>query len=171
MQRRRDAEIAQLRDALAHLMDVATAVQSYVWFVDKDIRLPASIPEEDFKKTGDFFKNAVFAAQRLRAIARIMPSDELSDLYVAVEKLIMKVVRGNQNANAPDPWHEDLRTQPDTLTRAINATTDEIKRLYETYPAELRSRLPRPAGWYHDPYQPWAQRYWDGQEWTEHTAS
>ncbi len=26
-----------------------------------------------------------------------------------------------------------------------------------------------PAGWYPDPTQPTYQRYWDGQQWTEHT--
>lgn len=27
-----------------------------------------------------------------------------------------------------------------------------------------------PAGWYPDPTQPGQQRYWDGAQWTEHTA-
>lgn len=27
-----------------------------------------------------------------------------------------------------------------------------------------------PAGWYPDPTQPGQQRYWDGTQWTEHTA-
>ncbi|MFL6182768.1 MAG: DUF2510 domain-containing protein [Actinomycetes bacterium] len=28
-----------------------------------------------------------------------------------------------------------------------------------------------PAGWYPDPNQPTSQRYWDGQNWTEHTST
>jgi hypothetical protein len=27
-----------------------------------------------------------------------------------------------------------------------------------------------PAGWYPDPYNQYAQRWWDGYRWTEHTA-
>lgn len=27
-----------------------------------------------------------------------------------------------------------------------------------------------PAGWFTDPYARFAQRYWDGTEWTEHVA-
>jgi hypothetical protein len=38
-QQRRDAEIAQMRDALTDLLDASTAVQSFAWFVDADARL------------------------------------------------------------------------------------------------------------------------------------
>ncbi len=31
-------------------------------------------------------------------------------------------------------------------------------------------RLRAPAGWYPDPGRPGGQRYWDGQQWTEHQA-
>jgi hypothetical protein len=46
-QRRRDAEIAQLRDALSDLLEAATAVQSFTWYVDKDTRLRTEISEEE----------------------------------------------------------------------------------------------------------------------------
>jgi len=29
---------------------------------------------------------------------------------------------------------------------------------------------PTPAGWYPDPWNPGGQRYWDGQQWTQHQA-
>jgi hypothetical protein len=126
-QRRRDAEITQLRDAQTDLL----AAQSYVWYVDKDVRLRTKIDVEDWHATREFVEPAVVSAQRLRAIARAMPSDELRDAYIAVERLIMKVIKGSDDPNAPDAWHEDVTgPQPDTITRAVNATADAIKRLY-----------------------------------------
>jgi hypothetical protein len=130
-QRRRDAEITQLRDAQTDLLAAATAVQSYVWYVDKDVRLRTKIDVEDWHATREFVEPAVVSAQRLRAIARAMPSDELRDAYIAVERLIMKVIKGSDDPNAPDAWHEDVTgPQPDTITRDVNATADAIKRLY-----------------------------------------
>lgn len=157
-QRRRDAEITQLRDAQNDLLDAASAVQSFAWYVDKETRLRTTISEEDWYENREFFESAVVAAGRLRAIAPSLPTDELHEKYMAVQRLIMDVVSGSDGDNPKDAWHEDLEQQPDTITRAINATASEIKRLYETYPSELPSQLLRPAGWYPDPYQPWAQR-------------
>ncbi|MGB3896318.1 MAG: hypothetical protein WA942_18980 [Mycolicibacter sinensis] len=139
-------------------MDAASAVQSFAWYVDKETRLRTTISEEDWYENREFFESAVVAAGRLRAIAPSLPTDELHEKYMAVQRLIMDVVSGSDGDNPKDAWHEDLEQQPDTITRAINATASEIKRLYETYPSELPSQLLRPAGWYPDPYQPWAQR-------------
>jgi hypothetical protein len=104
---------------------------------------------EDFDKHGELIERAVVGAQRLRALARVVPTDELNCSYNAVERLIMKVVSGSNDSDAPDAWHEDVSgPQPDTITRAVNATADQIKRLYETYPVELSSsrKLTRRAG-------------------------
>lgn len=58
----------------------------------------------------------------------------------------MKVVAGSDDPNAPDAWQEDVSgPQPDTFTRAVNATADEIRRLYATYPSEL-PEVPSRAG-------------------------
>jgi hypothetical protein len=142
-QRRRDAEIAQLRDCQAALLDAATAVQSYVLCVDKRIRLETTIPEEAWPAAREFVERAVVGAQRLRAMARATPSDELHDAYTAVADLIMKVVQGSDDANAADPWDKDVSgPQPDTITRAVNATADAIKERYDTYPAELGQNRP-----------------------------
>jgi hypothetical protein len=144
-QRRRDTEISQLRGAQEDLLEAATAVQSYAWYVDKETRLRTTIPKEDWEASREFVERVVRGAQRLRAIARAMPSDELRDAYIAVERLIMKVVKGSDDETAPDSWHEDVAgPQPDTITRAVNATADEIKRLYDTYPAELGARPASP---------------------------
>jgi hypothetical protein len=151
-QRRRDTEIAQLRGAQTDLLEAATAVQSYVWYVDKEIRLKTTIDTEDWHENREFVERAVVGAQRLRAIARAMPSDELRDAYIAVERLIMKVIKGSDDEDAPDHWHEDVAgPQPDTITRAVNATADAIKQLYDTYPTELGAKpglpeLPSPQG-------------------------
>ena len=140
-QRRREIEISQLRDAQTDLLEAATAVQSYVWYVDKKTRLRTTIPTEDWRESREFVERAVVGAQRLRAIARTMPTDELRDAYIAVERLIMKVVKGSDDETAPDPWHEDVAgPQPDTITRAVNVTADEIKRLYDTYPTGSEHR-------------------------------
>jgi hypothetical protein len=137
-QRRRDIEIAQLRDAQTDLLEAATAAQSYVWYVDNETRFRTTIPKEKWDESREFVERAVVGAQRLRAIARAMPSDELRDTYIAVERLIMSVVKGSDDPNAPDPWNQDVTgPQPDTITRAVNATVDAIKHLYDTYPAEL----------------------------------
>ncbi|MCV7169192.1 hypothetical protein H7I41_04545, partial [Mycobacterium manitobense] len=131
-QKRRDTEIAQLRDAQQKLLEAATAVQSYAWYVDRDTRLRASISEEQWHASREFVESAVIRAQELRALARTLPTDELRDSYVAVERLIMRVVRGSDD-DTFDAWHEDVSgPQPDTITRAINATADAIKRLYDT---------------------------------------
>jgi hypothetical protein len=82
-----------MRGALSDLQDAATAVQSFVWFVDRDARLSHTIPEEVWEKHGPLFERAVVGAQRLRAIARVMPPGDLQDSYKAVERLIMKVGR------------------------------------------------------------------------------
>ena len=34
----------------------------------------------------------------------------------------------------------------------------------------MSNPAPTPAGWYPDPWDPRAQRYWDGAQWTQHTA-
>lgn len=167
-QRRRDAEIAQLRDAQNDLLEAAAAVESFAWYVDQETRLRTTISKEEWNENREFFQRAVVASGRLRAIAPSMPTDELHERYIAVQQLILEVVSGN--AEQRDAWAEDLEKQPDTITRAINATAQRIKLLYDTYPCELPSSQPRPAGWYYDPFQPWAQRYWDGAEWTDHTA-
>jgi hypothetical protein len=144
-QRRRDIEIAQLRDAQTDLLTAATAVQSFVWYVDKDTRLSPIIDVEDWHAMRDLIEPAVIAAQRLRAIARVMPTDELRDAYIAVERLIMRVIRGSNGPDAPDAWHEDVTgPQPDTITRAVNATADTIKQLYDTYPSELGAKPASP---------------------------
>ncbi|HEY2084855.1 MAG TPA: hypothetical protein VGH54_02265 [Mycobacterium sp.] len=144
-QRRRDAEIAQLRDCQAALLDAATAVQSYVLCVDKKIRLKTTIPEVAWPAARGFVERAVVGAQRLRAMARATPSDELHDAYTAVADLIMKVVQGSDDPNAADPWDKDVSgPQPDTITRAVNATADAIKELYDTYPAELGAKPASP---------------------------
>lgn len=137
---RRDAEIAQMQGASKDLMDAATAVQSFAWFVDPDTRLSTTIPREVFDEHRHLIEGAVVGAQRLRAIARVMPPGDLRDSYKAVEQLIMKVVKGSDDPNAKDAWNEDVSgQQPDTVTRAVNATADEIRRLYATYPSELPS--------------------------------
>jgi hypothetical protein len=144
-QRRRDAEIAQLHDCQAALLDAATAVQSYVLCVDKAIRVRTTIPDEAWPAMRDFVERAVVGAQRLSAMARAAPSDELSNAYTAVADLIMKVVRGNDDPNARDPWEQDVTgPQPDTITRAVNATAGAIKELYNTYPAELGAKPTSP---------------------------
>ena len=153
-QRRRDTEIAQLQDAQKDLLAAATAVQSFVWYVHKDTRLRTTTDVEDWHAMRELIEPAVVAAQRLRAIARTMPSDELRDAYIAVERLIMRVVRGSNNPDAPDAWHEDVTgAQPDTITRAVNATADAIKQLYDTYPADLGSK-PAPAQLTQNPQPP-----------------
>jgi hypothetical protein len=140
-QRRRDIEIAQLCNAQTDLLEAATAVQSYVWYVDNETRLRTTIPRENWDESREFVERAVVGAQRLRAIARAMPSDELRDAYIAIERLIMRVVKGSDDPNAPDPWNQDVTgPQPDTITRAVNATADAIKQLYDTYPAELGAK-------------------------------
>jgi hypothetical protein len=140
-QRRRDAEIEQLHDCQAALLDAATAVQSYVLCVDKRIRLKTTIPEEAWPAAREFVERAVVGAQRLRAMARATPSDELHDAYTTVADLIMRVVRGSDDPNAADPWEKDVSgPQPDTITRAVNATSDAIKALYDTYPAQLGAK-------------------------------
>ena len=58
-QRRRDAEITQLRDAQTDLLEAATAVQSYVWYVDKETRLRTTIDVEDWHATREFVECAV----------------------------------------------------------------------------------------------------------------
>jgi hypothetical protein len=144
-QRRRDAEIEQLRDCQAALLDAATAVQSYVLCVDKRIRAKTTVPEEAWPAAREFVERAVIGAQRLRAMARATPSDELHDAYSAVADLIMKVVRGSDDPSAADPWDKDVSgPQPDTITRAVSATADAIKKLYDTYPAELGAKPASP---------------------------
>jgi hypothetical protein len=144
-QKRRDAEITLLRTAQDDLLEAATAVQSYVWYVDKNVRRRTTIDEEDWHTSREFVERAVVGAQRLRAIARTMPTAELGDAYIAVERLIMRVVRGSDDDDASDPWHDDVSgQQPDTITRAVQATADDIKHFYDTYPSELGSRPAAP---------------------------
>jgi hypothetical protein len=70
---------------------------------------------------------------------------QLRDAYIAVDRPIMQVVRGSDDDDAPDAWHEDVTgPQPDTITRAVNATADAMKQLYDTYPAELGTRPESP---------------------------
>lgn len=144
-QKRRDTEIAQLRDAQSSLLEAATAVQSYVWYVDREIRLRATIDDEDWHASREFIERAVVGAQQLRALARTLPTTELSDAYIAVERLIMDVVRGSDEDDARDAWHDDVSgPQPDTISRAVNATADTIKQLYDTYPAEIGEKPSNP---------------------------
>lgn len=136
-QRRRDAEIAQLRDAQDDLLAAATAVSSFTWYVKEETRLRTKISHEEWYECREFFERAAVAAARLRAIAPALPTHELHDNYIAVNDLIMDVIGGSDEDDPRDAWHDDLENQPDTITRAVNATAEEIKRLYDTYPAEL----------------------------------
>ena len=111
-QRRRDIEITQLRDAQTDLLKAATAVRSFVWYVDQDTRLSTTIDVEDWHATREFVERAVVGAQRLRAIARTMPTDELHDAYIAVERLIMKVIKRSDDPGAPGARHEMSRINP-----------------------------------------------------------
>ncbi len=58
----------------------------------------------------------------------------------------MDVVRGGSDEDdAPDAWHNDVSgPQPDTISRAVNATADAIKQLYDTYPAEIGEKPSTP---------------------------
>jgi hypothetical protein len=133
-QRRRDVEISQLREAQAALSDAATAVQSYVFYVDKKVRLQTTISDDDWIKSRPYVEPAVVGAQRLRALAQTLPTDTLRDAYVDVERLIFAVVKGSDDANAPDVWNEATKNQPDPIVRAVNATAKELRRLLQTYP-------------------------------------
>jgi hypothetical protein len=135
-QRRRDAEISQVDGARDDLLAAATAVQSFAWYVKKETRLRTKLSEEEWHENREFFENAVNASGRLRAVALAMSAADLRNSYVAVSDLIMNVLSGGDE----DAWDKDLENQPDTITRAIGATADEIRRLYVTYPSELPSR-------------------------------
>lgn len=134
LQRRRDIQIGQLERARDDLMTAATAVQSYVWYVDKSIRLRSTITPEEWEDSRESVEPAVLGAQRLRSIAPTLPSESLRDAFVAVERLIMAVVTGSDDPDAPDAWHVATTNQPDPITRAMSAVANEIKRLYDTYP-------------------------------------
>jgi hypothetical protein len=133
-QRRRDIEIAQLREAQEHLITAATACQSFTWHVDKPERLRTKVTPEEWDSMLPHLEPAVHAAQRLRALAPTLPTESLRNAYIEVEELIMAVGAGSDDDDAPDPWGEATHNQPDPITRAIKATADEIKRLYDTYP-------------------------------------
>lgn len=133
-QRRRDVEIAQLREAQEHLMRAAIACQSFTWHVDKPARLRTKVSEKDWDLMLPHLEPAVHAAQRLRALAPTLPTESLRNAYIEVEELIMAVGSGSDDDDLPDPWGEATNNQPDPITRAIQATADEIRRLYDTYP-------------------------------------
>ena len=99
---------ASVLNAQTDLLEAATAVQSYVWYTDKSLRRKTTITEEDWHESRPLVERAVVGAQRLRTRARTMPTDELRDAYIAVERLIMKVVKGSDDETAPDPWHADV---------------------------------------------------------------
>jgi hypothetical protein len=140
-QRRRDADIEHLRECQAALLEAATAVQSYVLCVEKRIRLNTTLLEASEPRAREFVEHAVVSAQRLRAMARAAPSEELREGYCSVADLIMKVVAANDDPHAIDPWEADVSgPQPDTITRAVNATAELMKRLYDDYPEQLGAR-------------------------------
>ena len=114
-QRRRDAEISQLRAAQDDLLEAATAVQSFAWYVKKETRLRTKISEAEWYENREFFERAAVAAGRLRAVAPAMPTVALRERYVAVAELIMDVVGGDDGEDPIDHWDEDLQTQPDTI--------------------------------------------------------
>jgi len=130
-QRRRDVELAQLRDAQAELLTAATAVQSFVWYAEKRVKLGIPITTEEWVASRPLLEPAIHGAQRLRAIAQTLPSDSLRDVYVEVERLIFRVVR-----DGIDEWHKSVENQPDAITRAVSATAGEIRELLQTYPGE-----------------------------------
>lgn len=136
-QRRRDAEISQLRGALDDLLAAAAAVVSFTWCVDKETRLRTKLSKEEWQENLEFFERAAVTSGRVRAIAPSMPTDELREKYFAVDRLIMDVLAGGDGENPRDAWEEDLETEPNTITQAMDATAEEIKRLYATYPSEL----------------------------------
>ena len=131
-QRHRDIELARLERARDELSTAATAVQTFAWYVDESVRVKALISHEEWQESRPFIEPAVIGAQRLRAIAPTLPSESLRNAYQEVDQLIMAVVGGSEDGT--DIWHEATSNQPDEITRAMTATADEIKRLYDTYP-------------------------------------
>lgn len=68
-QRRRDIELAQLRDAQADLLTAATAIQSFVWYADERVKLDIPITTEEWVESRHLIEPAIHGAQKLRAIS------------------------------------------------------------------------------------------------------
>lgn len=135
-QRRHDVEIAHMQTCLDQLLEAATAVQSYVWYTDDDVRRAATIDSDDWDNSRDLVERSVVGAQRLRATALTLPTESLRNAYLAVESLIMEVIKGSDDPDAPDPWKNATHNQPDPIVTAITASSNELKRLFDTYPPE-----------------------------------
>ena len=131
-QRRRDVEIAQVREAQTALLTAATAVQSYAWYAYKRVSLGVNITTEEWQESRPLIEPAINGAQYLRAIAPTLSTDSLRNVYIEVERLIFNVVRDGVKV-----WNDAVQKQPDAITRAISSTAEEIKRLMDTYPGEL----------------------------------
>ena len=75
-----------------------------------------------------------------------------------------------------------VASQTPTLENAVNqwaavgqtqsATSDLVADPAQSSPLDVLASPPPlpPAGWFPDPTDTGAHRYWDGQQWTEHTA-
>jgi hypothetical protein len=133
-QRRQDVEIAQLQTGLAALLEAATAIQSYVFYVEKEVRLRTTMSDDDWIASRPFVEPAVIGAQRLRALAQTLPSDSLRDAFIEVERLVMAVVKGSDDEDAPDVWSEATENQPDPIVTAVEATAKAIRQRLQTYP-------------------------------------
>lgn len=138
-QRRRDVEIAHLRDAEQALFTAATAIQSYTWYADERVKSGLPIAPDEWVDSRSLTEPAIQAAQKLRAIAPTLPSESLRSAFIDVERLIFKIVR-----EGVDVWNESVRNQPDPITRAISATADELRHLLLTYPPEVPEKSASP---------------------------
>jgi hypothetical protein len=138
-QRCHDVEIAHLRDAEEALFAAATAIQSYTWYANERVKAGIPITTEEWIESRSLIDPAIHGAQKLRAIAPTLPSESLRDAYIAVERLIFKVVH-----EGIDAWSESVKNQPDPITRAISETAGEIRELLQTYPVEVPARPASP---------------------------
>jgi len=68
---------------------------------------------------------------------------------------------------APEDPFAAQPQQPETVVTPVEPTPAPTPE--PTPPPQPAQALP-PAGWYPDPAKPGGQRYWDGQQWTSHTA-
>jgi len=125
---RHEAHVSILTEFIDAAVDAATAVQTYVHDVPKDLRAHEVDPD-DWPKVKPFFDPALAKIQRARALSNSLIWPDVKSAWDQCDDILYGVIEGKD----PDLWSKHLKTQPDSITRLMMIAGTKRADILESY--------------------------------------